>query len=419
MDEYLERQGLGGFISSTHTNTTYLTNFPARDFLGDRLYNVIPGSGEDLVQSYGVYAKGGTRALVLPLSHFLMARFEEGVASEIYTYGKPPSLRDPHPRFDTPEELEFEKRLDDPSRNFDSPELALRSAVKDLIVSSAVGVDFAEMSDSSRKELRRLASSFEFKNGVEFIRMVRMAKSKEEIRRFKKASEINERAIPKVFDAMEEGVSEKELRVVYAREVVSEGALFETGHLMVPTGTKSGARVVATDSKLASGTAGMLDATCSYMGYYSDVGDSFVLGKPSEKLKKYYDTLERVNETCEEIIAPFVKPSELNKEAAKIWEKRNLPVPPTGMGHGLGLEVHEYPRITAAKGDVLSHDDAVRDDVVKCSVDIPFEEGMILAIEQPCKVWGWGGVHFERNFLVGKNGCRRLTVQERFLRILG
>jgi len=117
-------------------------------------------------------------------------------------------------------------------------------------------------------------------------------------------------------------------------------------------------------------------------------------------------------------VIPGMRPSELNQLAARVWEENGVPKSVTGMGHGIGLEVHEYPRISAAKGDAIKNTRAIKDDVIESSIDIPFEEGMVLAIESPYMVWGWGGVHMERTIIVGKNRSEQITKQDRFLRVL-
>ena len=119
-----------------------------------------------------------------------------------------------------------------------------------------------------------------------------------------------------------------------------------------------------------------------------------------------------------EIAAPGVNSSDLCDEVVKIWEKRGVPTPPTGMGHGMGLEVHEYPLIASQGSIFIPRDSRIKDDVVDNSTNFPFEEGMVLNFEAPYMVWGWGGVHLEKTVLVEKNGCSLIAPQERHLRVI-
>src|SRR5581483_11159664 len=67
-----------------------------------------------------------------------------------------------------------------------------------------------------------------------------------------------------------------------------------------------------------------------------------------------------------------------------------------GTGHGLGIEVHEDPRITRRRADVDARDEAVR-------------PGMVFTIEPGAYLPGWGGVRIEDDVLVTENGVEVLT----------
>ncbi|MBN9518521.1 M24 family metallopeptidase [bacterium] len=67
-----------------------------------------------------------------------------------------------------------------------------------------------------------------------------------------------------------------------------------------------------------------------------------------------------------------------------------------GLGHGIGLEIHEAPRIRANSADVL-------------------EAGMVVTLEPAVYIPGWGGVRIEDDFLVTRDGCQRLTTLPREL----
>ena len=417
-DEFLERLDVDALISSGRENTTYLTGFNAVTHITDRMYNELPGSGENFSQAYGIYSRSGNSVLVLPLSLYLVARMDGLAAPEIYTYGKPPSLREPDSRFDTLEEKEFEKRLNTSNRNFETAATALSAAVKEFADDDVLAMDFSDMNRASEEQLKHDHQNLLCKNGTELFRFLRMVKSHEEIRRLTKACEINEEALGEVISSIKEGASEIDLRRVYAISVASRDGMFQLGHFMLPTGTKGGAIARATSSKITVGTFGWTDLMCSYMGYYSDIGETFVMGAPTEKLTKYYNALYKVVERAEDLVVPGLKPSELNREIGKVWDSCDMPRTPYGMGHGIGLEIYDYPRISAAKGEIIHNQSAVKDDLIRSSIDIPFEEGMVLALEAPYLVWGWGGVHLERNVIVEKNGCKSLVNQDRFLRIL-
>src|SRR5437867_11236159 len=73
---YLERFGLHGLVSSSRENTSYLTNFLSVTHVQDRMYNVAPGSGENYMQVYGLFPRGGKPVLILPTAMYMFSQFD-------------------------------------------------------------------------------------------------------------------------------------------------------------------------------------------------------------------------------------------------------------------------------------------------------------------------------------------------------
>ena len=417
LDSFLEENGLSALVSSSRENTAYLTNFLAQYYVKDRMYNVVPGSGEEYIQTFGLYS-GGKQVLVIPLSGYLNARMDPSVTEDIYTYGRAMSLRDPNPHFDSPEEREFEKMSNDGIKNFDSAGDALLAAISDFVGGEEIGFETLGADPHILAEVKRAKPGLAMKESRELFRFIRMVKSEEEIRRLRTAAEVNERVLERLVSSIREGVTEVDLARTFRQFLASEPYDIREGGLMIPFGTRGGAMLSAGNAALGRGMMVWIDCGFSLNGYYADLGESGVLGAPSEEQRRLYDVLTKVIEGCEEIVSPDMKPSELNAAAKGIWERGGVPKSVTGMGHGIGLEVHEYPRISAAKGEAIKNKRAIKDDVIESSIDIPFEEGMVLCLEAPYMVWGWGGVHVERTIIVGKGKNEQLTRQERFLRVI-
>jgi Xaa-Pro dipeptidase len=414
-DMYLEEFKLDAVISSSRENTTYLTNFLAVNFVRDRMYNLMPGSGLNFVQVYGIYSRQGESALVLPHSYFMFMKIDKTVTKHVFVYGKPISLRDDNPSFDTKIEEEFEEFDSASTHKYESATEALSAALEEYCPGGMIGIDRSDLHPSTWAELEKLG--FRVKDATEVLRFIRMVKSQEELSRLRAAASINERCMEKLFEAAKPGVSEKDLARAYALSVISEDAEFD--NVMCPIGTKGGTMIPPTSFKLAKQNIFWVDAALRYKGYFADTGDSASFGKVPKKQLDYYSVLKKVVEKAKDIVSVGMKPSELNSEVAKIWDNAEMPRSPTGMGHGIGLEIHEYPRISAAKGSAILNQSAIRDDFVKSSIDIPFEEGMVLNFESPYLIRGWGGVHLEQTVILGKNGSRPITRQERRIRSLG
>ena len=107
---FLKDTTLDAIISSSRENTTYLTDFLAVSYIHDKMASgpsTSPGSGNNYVQTYGIYTRSGKRALVLPQARFLFTDPKAISDLEVFAYGGMMSLRDPNPHLDTDQERVF------------------------------------------------------------------------------------------------------------------------------------------------------------------------------------------------------------------------------------------------------------------------------------------------------------------------
>jgi Xaa-Pro aminopeptidase len=75
-------------------------------------------------------------------------------------------------------------------------------------------------------------------------------------------------------------------------------------------------------------------------------------------------------------------------------------------GHGIGLEVRDYPIIMPNNGL------RIRDDCIDISADVPLEADMVINLELPLYLFGAGSLHMEQTFLITPEGCRRMDSDE-------
>lgn len=410
----MERYNISGLVSSSRENTSYLTNFLSVSYINDKLYNNMPGGEDHFDQTYGVYSKKGN-VLILPLSKYLAAVSDVTVSATVFTYGGTFRLREEESKFDSEEEELLETRLHDSKLNFPSAATALASALTEFCDSGVIGVD---LSDMTRESISVLAKNekYPIKNAIELFRFVRMCKSEEEICRLRKAAEINEQVLKIVFEACMPGVRETDLESLCMSSIAKLGGECRKGDFMAMFGSRSGTTSPPTQAMLKKEKMFWVDFNCRYRGYYADTGESGFLGVADEKQNKYYNAVKQTVDDVIDAIQPGVRPSELNKIADTVWEKHGISSSGSGMGHGIGLEVHEYPRISAAKGEASKNNQAIKDDFLACSTDIPLETSMVLNIEAPYLIWGWGGAHLEKTIVVHNDGAELLVNQERQLR---
>lgn len=149
------------------------------------------------------------------------------------------------------------------------------------------------------------------------------------------------------------------------------------------------------DRRLAVGDATVLDFGGVYAGYSVDLTRTVQLGAASEPLQRLYQAVAEAQEAAIKAVRPGVTASAIDAAARGVLTRHGLGEAfGHGTGHGLGLEVHEEPRITRPSPHLP---------------DTTVEPGMVFTIEPGAYVPGLGGVRIEDDVLVTERGCEILT----------
>ncbi len=134
-----------------------------------------------------------------------------------------------------------------------------------------------------------------------------------------------------------------------------------------------------------------VDWGARYAGYHSDVTRTRALGEPSEEEKRLHRAVKEALEAALSALAPGVGAGELDARAREVLEGYGLlPYYPHALGHGVGLEVHEAPRIAIESDAVL-------------------RPGMVVTLEPGVYVPGVGGAREEELVLVTEEGFELLS----------
>jgi Xaa-Pro aminopeptidase len=150
--------------------------------------------------------------------------------------------------------------------------------------------------------------------------------------------------------------------------------------------------------KLEPGDPISLDFGAMFNDYCSDISRPFVIGKASDRQQDVFKVLLEAHEAAAEAAKPGVYASEVDNAANRVMEKAWDIQDLWGIGHGVGLEVHEWPFIGYQH---IKDDEAYRDTLL--------EENMVISMEPAIFFQDVGDFQIEDQFVVTKNGGVRLN----------
>jgi Xaa-Pro aminopeptidase len=241
----------------------------------------------------------------------------------------------------------------------------------------------------------------ELKRGLKGVRLVplkdklsplRSRKSKDEIVLISKAVEIASSAFESLLPSIRPGAREDDLAVeleCLMRKGGAEGLSFD---VIVASGSRSAMpHGKASRKTIRSGDPVVIDFGARYRGYHSDETVTVFIGKVSDRHRKVYDTVKGAHDRAIDTVRPGVRLSDIDRAARDFIEKEGFgKYFGHGTGHGVGLNVHEWPTISKDSKGVA-------------------EEGMVFTIEPGIYIPKAGGVRIEDMVVVTKGGCRVLT----------
>ena len=240
----------------------------------------------------------------------------------------------------------------------------------------------------------RLADAFggEVVPATGWLETARMVKDADEIARIEAAQEITDAAFEHVVRSIAPGVSEADLALeieIFMRRSGAEGVAFPTIVASGPNSSKPHAGVTA--RLLADGDLVKMDFGALVGGYRADMTRTVVLGAASARQRAMHDAVREANEAAIAACRAGVTGPQLHGVAVEVLERHGMADRfGHGLGHGVGLDVHEGPSIGPRSKDVLA-------------------AGMVVTIEPGVYEPGFGGVRIEDLVVVEEGGCRVLT----------
>lgn len=188
------------------------------------------------------------------------------------------------------------------------------------------------------------------------------------------------------------GATELELSVALEFEMRRRGADGRAFDFIVASGERGAMpHGRATDRRISSGELVTFDYGALLHGYNSDETVTIAVGEPDNRSREIYGVVLAAHDMAIEAVKPGIKLKELDAVARSyIAEKGYGDYFGHGLGHGLGLEVHEKPSLSPRSDGLL-------------------ECGMVVTIEPGIYIPGWGGVRIEDTVVVTDDGCDIIT----------
>jgi len=234
------------------------------------------------------------------------------------------------------------------------------------------------------------------------VERLRAVKTSSEVARIKRAVERAEEAFLEVKPFIRPGVSEWSLAQRLADRLRRKGCRKLPFDIIVASGAQSALpHAKPTEKKISRGDFVLIDWGGEADGYYSDMTRTLLVsGENTRRQEEMYNVVLEANETAIAAVKPGVRSKDIDRAARECIRRSGYgDFFGHGTGHGVGLQVHEAPRISWQKSTAIA-------------------ENMIFTIEPGIYVPGIGGVRIEDMVVVRKTGAEVLTSLRKELDIL-
>jgi len=224
------------------------------------------------------------------------------------------------------------------------------------------------------------------------IERSRTVKDAEEIEQIQSAVLLGADLFDVILKMTRPGVKESEVAAELeyaARKAGAEGMSFPT---IIAGGTRSSLpHGRASEATIPSRGFVVCDFGVILAGYCSDMTRTMHVGRPTSEARRIYEAVRQAQQAAIEAVQPGVTAGEVDQAARKLLKKSNLDRYFThSTGHGVGLEIHEPPRIATGQEEIL-------------------HPGMVITIEPGVYIPGKFGVRIEDMVVVTERGCQVLT----------
>ena len=392
--------GLDALIATSPVNITYFTDYFIWIDGLMKEYMVRPGGSADIAQGYALFPLDGEPALAVTGSMLAVNGVDLWVKDLRISGDSGLDWSMPPRRLSGRMDRMYNLLKGEPG--YGTTTEALAAALGDRGLSGGtLGVEADGMTAARYEELRQALPGARLLDCSNLIRLLRMVKTGDEIDRLARAAEISEVAAMTAMEQASPGENVQDVIHRFRAELGKRGA--DLDHFAF--GVHGLGIATEPDFILGDSGAEYVDWGCRYRSCYSDTGTTFAMRPLSDDMQERFDVLRASMDAGLAAIRPGVKASAVQAAMQDVVDGAGLAMYPHG--HGVGMEVRDYP--------VLAPDNGLRisDDCVDVPSDLPIEEDMVLNVEAPLSLAGVGSLHLEQSVVVTESGSRPLTDQQR------
>lgn len=271
-------------------------------------------------------------------------------------------------------------------------------AAESGLAGKKLGISRADMSYggflSWQERMAELPASdrFELAPAPPVIEKLRAVKDASELAGLQRAIDLSDASFEALLAQLSPEQTEREVAGVFERGVVERGGEGPSFATIVAAGPRAAMpHAQPTDDRLGEGRTIVIDMGARAGGYCSDLTRTLVLGGSDPKIDEIYAIVYEAQQNAIEHVEAGMSGAAAHQLAADVIERYGYGERfGHGLGHGVGLEVHEHPYVGPSSEDIL-------------------EEGMAFTIEPGIYLPGWGGVRIEDVVILEKGRARVLS----------
>jgi len=258
-----------------------------------------------------------------------------------------------------------------------------------------LGFEDGFVSYNNYKELKEKFKDIKFEGISSIIQEARMSKDEDEIIKIKEAARIGDIGLKAAIENTKVGITELDLAAeaeYYMRKNGSSRVAFET---IVASGERSWfPHGTSTSRKIKDGDIITIDIGAVYDGYCSDMTRTFIHGKVSDEKAEIINFVNKAQQAVLDVIKAGEKCSEMDRIARDSFKEDGVAEYFIhGLGHGVGIDIHEDPYLNTTSKFVL-------------------KENMVVTVEPGIYIPGKGGSRTEDLIVVKENGFECLSKSE-------